>query len=581
MNTLGGKKSTGGKLHVLPKANEIEGEVQTFGTFAGRYGGLRVYFVARFSQPFTSYQTWKDDIITQNQPLVQGEGIAVDLGFAATNQSQSITVKLAISHVSIENARTNLQTEVNDQNFEWVLAKATAAWEEKLALIDVEGSTNKQKTIFYTSVYRTFQMPTIFNDSNGEYLGFDKKVHHVDDFQYFTDLSLWDTFRTVHPLYTLIAKKDQRDMVVSLIKMLEQGGWLPRWPSGNGYTNSMLGTPADIVIADSYLKGIREFDVERAYQAMRATALEPTPPGAKFSGRKGINDYLKYQYCPSDLMRESVSRTLEFGWEDFAISQLAKALGKKKDAALFEGHSKFYRNLWNPNTGYFQPRDSRGEFFEPFKPLLLTYMDQGGKFTKDYVEGSALQWRWSIPYDGPGLISLFKSQDFFIEELNQFFAKSNPVMGAWNPGPYYWHGNQPDIAAAYLFNDANRPDLTQKWCRWILENKYGDGPSGLDGNDDGGTLSAWFVFSSIGLYPIAGSEKYQLGAPLFRKAEVKLNDKRLVVIAENYDPKHQYVEKILLNGVPITRHWILHKEVENGGILQFWMSPNPNSPKSR
>jgi predicted alpha-1,2-mannosidase len=581
MNTLGGKKSTGGKLHVLPKANEIEGEVQTFGTFAGRYGGLRVYFVARFSQPFTSYQTWKDDIITQNQPLVQGEGIAVDLGFVPTNQSQSITVKLAISHVSIENARTNLQTEVNDQNFEWVLAKATAAWEEKLALIDVEGGTNKQKTIFYTSVYRTFQMPTIFNDSNGEYLGFDKKVHRVSDFQYFTDLSLWDTFRTVHPLYTLIAKKDQRDMVVSLIKMLEQGGWLPRWPSGNGYTNSMLGTPADIVIADSYLKGIREFDVERAYQAMRATALEPTPPGAKFSGRKGINDYLKYQYCPSDLMRESVSRTLEFGWEDFAISQLAKALGKKKDAALFEGHSKFYRNLWNPKTGYFQPRDSWGEFFEPFKPLLLTYMDQGGKFTKDYVEGSALQWRWSIPYDGPGLISLFKSQDFFIEELNQFFAKSNPLMGAWNPGPYYWHGNQPDIAAAYLFNDANRPDLTQKWCRWILENKYGDGPSGLDGNDDGGTLSAWFVFSSIGLYPIAGSEKYQLGAPLFRKAELKLNDKRLVVIAENYDPKHHYVEKILLNGVPINRHWILHKEVENGGILQFWMSPNPNSPKSR
>jgi hypothetical protein len=581
MNTLGGKKSTGGKLHVLPKANELEGAVQTFGTFAGRYGGLRVYFVARFSQPFASYQTWKDDIITQNQPLVQGEGIAVDLGFVPTNQSQSITVKLAISHVSIENARNNLLTEVNDQDFEKVLAKATAAWEEKLALVDVEGGTDKQKNIFYTSIYRTFQMPTIFNDANGEYLGFDKKVHRVSDFQYFTDLSLWDTFRTVHPLYALIAKKDQRDMVVSLMKMLEQGGWLPRWPSGNGYTNSMLGTPADVVIADSYLKGIQEFDVEQAYQAMRATALEPTPPGAKFSGRKGINDYLKYQYCPSDLMKESVSRTLEFGWEDFAISQLAKALGKQNDAALFEGHSKFYRNLWNPKTGYFQPRDSRGEFFEPFKPLLLTYMDQGGKFTKDYVEGSALQWRWSIPYDGPGLISLFKNQDFFIEELNQFFEKSNPVIGAWNPGPYYWHGNQPDIAAAYLFNDANRPDLTQKWCRWILENKYGDGPSGLDGNDDGGTLSAWFVFSSIGLYPIAGSEKYQLGAPLFRKAVLKLNDKRLVVIAENYDPKHQYVEKILLNGVPINRHWILHKEMENGGVLQFWMSPTPNSPKSR
>lgn len=579
MNTLGGKKSSGGKLQVLPMANEVEGTVQTFGTFAGRYGGLRVYFVAKFSQPFATYQTWQNDVVLPNQPLVQGEGLAVDLEFSPKDQAQSITVKLAISHVSIENARQNLLIEAKEADFDKILARAAAAWEEKLALVDIQGGTEKQKTIFYTSLYRIFQMPTIFNDANGEYMGFDKKVHRISDFQYFTDLSLWDTFRRVHPLYTLIAPKDQRDMMVSLVKMLEQGGWLPRWPSGHGYTNSMLGTPADVVIADSYLKGIRDFDVERAYQAMRATALDSTPPGAAFSGRKGVRDYLKFQYCPSDLMKESVSRTLEYGWEDYAISKLAKALGKNRDAALFEEHSKFYRNLWNPKTGYFQPRDSKGVFIEPFKPLLLTYMDQGGKFTKDYVEGSALQWRWSVPYDGPGLISLFKSRDSFVGELNQFFEKSSPTLGAWNPGPYYWHGNQPDIAAVYLFNDAERPDLTQKWSRWILENKYGDGPSGLDGNDDGGTLSAWFVFSSIGLYPIAGSDKYQFGAPLFKKAELKLQGKPLVVIAENHAPSHHYVEKILLNGVPIHQSWILHKELEKGGTLQFWMTATPKISK--
>lgn len=579
MNTLGGKKSIGGQLQVLPKTNEVEGTVQTFGTFAGRYGGLRAYFVARFDQAFATWQTWENDLVTQNQSLVRGEGIAVDLGFSPRNQKQSITVKLAISFVSIKNARQNLEAEANQQDFDMALAQATRAWEAKLGLVDIEGGTDKQKHIFYTSLYRTFQMPTTFNDANGEYIGFDKKVHRVTDFQYYTDMSLWDTFRTVHPLYNLIAPNEQRDMLVSLLKMLEQGGWLPRWPSGHGYTNSMLGTPADIVIADSYLKGIRDFDVERAYQAMRATALESTKEGAAFSGRKGIKEYLKYQYCPSDLMKESVSRTIEYGWEDFAIAQLAKALGKNKDAAEFEKRSRYYRNLWNPKTGYFQPRDSKGQFFEPFKPLLLTYMDQGGKFTKDYVEGSALQWRWSVPYDGLGLVSLFKSRDFFVEELNLFFQKSSPATGSWNPGPYYWHGNQPDIAAAWLFNDANRPDLTQKWTRWILDNKYGDGPAGLDGNDDGGTISAWFVFSSLGLYPIAGSGKYQLGAPLFKKAKLKLKEKTLTVIAENHAQNHQYVDRILLNGEPVNRTWLLHQEIENGGTLQFWMTPTPNISK--
>jgi predicted alpha-1,2-mannosidase len=448
-------------------------------------------------------------------------------------------------------------------------------------LIKIQGSTEKQKTIFYTALYRVFQMPTVFNDANGDYLGFDRKVHQASDFRYFTDLSLWDTFRTVHPLYALIAPKDQRDMVVSLIKMLEQGGWLPRWPSGHGYSNSMLGTPADIVIAETYLKGIREFDVEKAYQAMRQTALAPTPPGAAFSGREGVEHYLKYNYCPAGLMDESVSRTLEFGWTDHAISLLAESLGHHEDAALFRKHSQFYRHLWNTNTQYFQPRDAQGKFVEPFKPLLLTYMDRGGKFTKDYVEGSALQWRWAAPYDAEGMIFLFKSRDYFVQELNRFFAQSDPAMGAWTPGSYYWHGNQPDIHAAYLFNDAGRPDLTQKWVRWILDHKYGDGYDGLDGNDDGGTLSAWYVLSALGFYPVAGSDRYQLGAPLFERAEVKLNHNPLVIVAENYAPNHPYVRQVWLNDVPLDRTWLRHAEIEAGGVLKFAMSVEPVKPKLR
>ena len=382
MNALGGHKSREGKLRVRPEAKEVEGSVRTFGTFAGRYGGIKVYFVARFSQPFATFATWQHDTVVPNQPTAEGEGVGVDLAFAATNQPQGVTLKLAISYVSIENARANLETETGAKDFDQVLADAQQAWEDKLSLIKIQGGTEKQKRIFYTALYRVFQMPTVFNDANGDYLGFDRKVHQASGFQYFTDLSLWDTFRTVHPLYALIAPKDQRDMVVSLIKMLVQGGWLPRWPSGHGYSNSMLGTPADIVIAETYLKGIREFDVEKAYQSMRQTALAPTPPGAAFSGRQGVAHYLKFGYCPAGLVERSVSRTLEFGWADHAIALLAESLGHSEDATLFREHSQFYRNLWNTNSQYFQPRDAQGKFVEPFKPLLLTYMDRGASLQR-------------------------------------------------------------------------------------------------------------------------------------------------------------------------------------------------------
>ena len=461
-NALGDGKSKDGEVRILPETNEVEGSVRTFGSFSGRYGGIKVYFVARFNQPFVGHGTWKDDDFLPDQKKAKG-------------------------------------------------------------------------------------------------------------FRYFTDLSLWDTFRTVHPLYTIIAPNDQRDMLVSLVEMSKQGGWLPRWPSGNGYTNSMLGTPADIVIAESYLKGIRNFDVETAYQKMRQTALTATPKRAPFSGREGGEHYLEYQYCPAELMKEAVSRTIEFGWSDFAIANLTKALGREEDTKLFSEHSKYYQNLWNPETQYFQPRNSSRGFLKEFKPLLLTYFDSDGKYTNDYVEGSALQWRWSPFYDSKGLISLFKSQDYFVKELNDFFAMSDPKMGAWNPGSYYWHGNEPDMHAAYLFNDAGRPDLTQKWVRWILENKYGIGYNGLDGNDDVATLSAWYIFSALGFYPVAGSDKYQIGTPLFKKAEVKVGDNQLTIVANNYSPENIYVQKVWLNDSLLDRTWFEHAEIKNGGVLMFEM----------
>lgn len=573
-SALGKGRSSEGEVRVLAASREVEGAVRTFGTFSGRHGGGKVYFVARLSRPIAAFGTWKEEAFSPNLDSASGDDIGVDLTLENDAGQAVVELKLGISYVSVKNARANLESEVGQVDFDRVLAKARQRWEEKLALVRIEGGTDEQQTIFYTGLYHSFLMPTIFNDANGEYLGFDGQVHQASGFSYFTDMSLWDTFRTVHPLYCLIAPREQRDMVVSLIEMARQGGYLPRWPSGSGYTNSMFGTPADMVIADTYLKGIRDFDVDAAYQAMRKTALGPTPPGAPFTGRKGIEEYLRFEYCPADLMQQAVSRTLEYCYADHAIARLAEALGHCDDAALFDKHAQYYRNLWNPKTQYFQPRDSSGQFVEAFRPLMLTYADAAKKYTDDYVEGSALQWRWAVSFDAAGLISLFKSREYFVEELEDFFAKSEPNVGL-RPNAYYWHGNQPDIYAAYLFNAAGRPDLTQKWVRWILDKKYGHKENGLDGNDDGGTLSAWYVLSSLGLYPTAGSERYELASPLWRRAEIMLGDRKLTVVADNFSADHPYVQKVWLNDAAIDRTWLRHGEIAQGGLLRFEMGAQP------
>jgi predicted alpha-1,2-mannosidase len=572
-SALGGKRAEGGSVNLYPQQNEIVGEVKTFGTFAGRSGGIKVYFFARLNLP------WSKAVIrngrVESPDSLKGIGSQLTVDFSFANVTQKLELRLGISHVSIDNARINLETETTGHNFEELVEMAKNGWEEKLSLIEPVFENEKQKIIFYTSLYRSFQMPTLFQDVNGAYTGFDKKVHRVTDFNYYTDLSLWDTFRTLHSLYMLIAPKEQRDMLVSLVQMKEQGGYIPRWPSGTGYTGSMLGSPADMVISESYQKGIRDFDVKSAYEGMKFLALHPTPKGAKYGGKSGIQEYNKYGYCPTDLMDRAVSRTLEYAWADHALAILADSLGYKEDARLFYEHAGNYKNLWNPVTRYFQPRDSKGVFTEAFKPLLLSYFDTNGKYTKDYVEGSALQWRFAVPYDPAGLISLFGGNEPFVKELSDFFEKSDPTMSRWNPGSYYWNGNEPDIHSVFLFNEAGRPDLTQKWLRWIIENKYKVNPEGLDGNDDGATLSSWYLFAALGFYPIAGTVEYQIGAPLFRRSIIHMVDKTLTIETINFSPDNKYVSRVWFNEKLLSKKRISHVEIAKGGVLKFEMSQLP------
>lgn len=568
-SALGGGRSEACEVHVNPDSHEITGTARTFGSFSGRYGGLKVYFAARFRQPWQNCSTWSGTSIDANGIDTTGDDVGVACSFAVGETTVELAV--ALSHVSIENARENLKSEVAERSFDDVHEAAVVAWNTLLSTVQIEGGTATDQTIFYTALYHSFMMPTVFNDVNGQYLGFDRKTHQADGFEYYTDMSLWDTFRTTHPLFTLLTPKRHRDMLVSLVKMAEQGGNLPRWPSGGGFSNSMFGAPADVAIADAWLKGIRDFDVETAYAMMRKSALEPAPKGAPYSGREGIADYVKYGYCPSDTMNGAVAKTLEYATTDAAIGQLAAALGKTEDAEMFSKRGQSYRQLWNSETQFFQPRDTAGKFSTPLMPTLLTYADIGKKFTDDYVEGSALQWRWAVSHDGGGLVALFKNKEEFVTELEDFFANSNMLVGTI-PNGYYWQGNQPDIHAVYLFNAAGRPDLTQKWVRWILEHKHGVGPDGLDGNDDGGTLSAWYVFSSLGFYPVVGTDRYELGSPLWKRAVVKIGDHDLEIIADNYAADHVFVDRVELNGKPLDRRWIAHHEIANGLTLRFVMS---------
>ena len=568
-SALGRGRTEDCELSVDTQRQEIAGSSRMFGTFSGRYGGLPVYFVARFRTPWIAYRTWKDPRDNSKSQSIGGHESGVVCDFEASNAPQVIELAVALSHVSIENARENLEVELGERSFDEVRQAATAEWDKMLSSVQIEGGTAAEQTMFYTALFRALTMPTTFSDVNGDYLGFDQLHHRADGFQYYSDMSLWDTFRTAHPLYTLLLPKQHRDMLVSLVTMAAQGGGtLPRWPSGCGYTGSMFGAPADVVIAEAWLKGIRDFDVEAAYTAMRAAALQPTPPGASFSPRKDIDQFIQYGYCPSDLMSEAVAKTLEYSSSDAAIGRLAAALGHHEDAALFAERSLNYRNVWNSDTQYFQPRDSSGLFSTPLKPLLLTYVDFGRKYTDDYVEGSALQWRWAVPHDAAGLVALFSSPEKFVEELDAFFTKSMAEVGAL-PNGYYWHGNQPDIHAAYLFNAAGRPDKTQQWVRWILKHKYGDGPNGLDGNDDGGTLSAWYVLSSLGIYPVTGSERYELGCPIWKRGVVQLGDKKLEIVADDLPVGRTHFDRVELNGRPLDRWWLTHSELLQGGVLRF------------
>lgn len=550
-----------GKGEVKVENGMIMGSAELGAAFSSRYDGLPVYFVAIPDKEIKSYEIKgnADDL-----------GIDINFGDIA---GQPLEMKVGISFVSCENALENLEAEAGELSFDEVRRNALADWEEALSVIDMESEDEEIKTVFYTALYHSMIMPTDFTDVNGEYLGFDKEVHVADGFTYRTDLSLWDTCRTTHSLYTLIEPEVQYDCLNSLVEMAKAGGAIPRWAQGAGYAGSMLGDPANIVITESYLKGYTDFDVETAYSYMKhSSEVKDTKVGRDY-----VDLYNQYGYVPDDLAPgdESVARTIEYSWEDGAIAALAEALGYEEDAAKYYAKSMYYKNTFNPETKYFQARNSDGTYVWNFSPYITSFYDAVmiEKFADCYCEGSARQWRWNALQDIDGMIELFGGEEYFVSELNDFMEDASVNRAAIDPGHGFWVGNQHDIHTPYLFSNAGRADLTQKWVRWTLSERFSSDIDGLDGNDDGGTLSAWYVFSAMGFYPLAGTDKYWIGSPNIDSAVVTLaNGKTLEIEAVNQSADNVYVESVTLNGVELEGTYVTHSQLMEGGRLTFVMS---------
>ena len=547
----------------------VEGWLLNDHGFSGRYGGITIYFSIRYKQDTTAWGTTLNGFLKPEISEQEGDRLGVYLEFD-TSGGAEIELQAAISFVSVEKARLNLETEMPDWDFDGTRAQTEQMWENELSVVKFRGGTQEQQVIMATALYHAFLMPDLFMDVDGSYRGFDLETHIAEDFEYYTDFSMWDTYRTLHPLLSLVRRERQADMLQSLVKMARQGGSLPKWPMGVGYTDCMIGSPADIVIADSYVKGIRDFDVEDAYEFMLEHAEGPV---AK-AGREDVESYNKYGYCTVDTTGGSVSKTMEHAIADFAISQMAEALGKTEDAELYAEHSLRYRNLWDAENGFFTARHEDGSMVVDYDFL---------EWEDFYTEGNSWQYLWLAPHDPFGLRDLFGSDDAMREKLEEFFENAATERENWNslndllPPAYYWHGNEPDIHAPYLFLYVSRPDLTQKWMHWIAEELYSTQPDGIAGNDDCGTLSAWYVFSSLGFYPLAGSDTYWIGSPIFPYAELDMGDgATLIVEAPEASEENIYVQSVTLNGEALDLPWFTHADIAQGGRLVFEMGPQPS-----
>lgn len=530
----------------------------------------KVCFSISFSHPVASYYMQDYDRKHENTPVINGSCLRAMLDFNLP-QGEALVAKVALSPISVENARENLKAEAAFFSFDEIAQKADAAWNKELSKIEIEGS-DLQKEIFYTSFYHTLIQPNLFSDVNGEYISPDYTVRRLPNGEEnYTTFSLWDTYRAAHPLYTLIQPERNAAFVNSMIRHYRDYGYLPIWHLWGQDNYCMIGNHAIPVVVDAVLKGLPEINAEEAYEAVLKSSLISHP-------NSPFEVWEQYGYMPENIQSQSVSITLEFAFDDWCVAQLAKHLGKTDDYERFMKRSAFYRNLHDGNTGFFRAKDDKGEWIEPFDPY--GYGANGGH---PFTEGNAWQYYWYVPHNVPDLIELTGGRKAFVNKLDEFFT-STRRSGELNDNAsgfvgQYAHGNEPSHHVAYLYNYAGEPWKTQKYVAHILQTLYNNTSSGYAGNDDCGEMSAWYVFSAMGFYPVnpAGGE-YAIGTPLLEKAVIRLlNNKTFTIEAPKRDAdKDIYIQSATLNGKPYTKNYITHSDIVAGGTLRFKMGSKPS-----
>jgi len=553
--------------------NEMDGQV-TSQCFCGAQPVYTVYFVLRFDRPFASCGTFAGPAIskggrtaaqTPGQP-----GVGAYVRFSARRAPQAVTARIGISYVDMTGARRNLAQEVGGRGFDAVHQDTARAWEKALHVIDVQGGTTDQRTVFYTSLYHCLLMPSLFSDTDGRYVGFDHSVHRARaGHAVYANFSGWDIYRTEAPLLALIAPQRMQDMCQSVALMYAQGGWIDRWPQANGYTNIMCGSPLTIMLATAWSYGLRDFDLQTAYKGMWRDATQKPPPGRPFSGESNIEYMNRVGYIPDDKEQYgSVSQTEEDCLAYAALAPVAQGLGKTKDAALLRRRALNYRNVFDPQTRFMRPRLLSGQWVSPFDPA----QEHG------YVEGSAWHYRWLVPQDVAGLAALMGGDRAFAAQLDTFFSYPQPV---WN-GRFYNPYNETDLQAPFLYDYCGLPWKTQARVRELQADAYQAAPGGIPGNDDCGTMSAWYVLSALGLYPVDPSQPgFAVCSPLFPQATLHLaapySGKSWTIRAERASKRNAFIQDVRLNGLPHNRPWLRQSAIARGGTLTVILGSQPKT----
>lgn len=531
-----------------------------------------VYFAAVFSRPFEEY-----GIISDGKPVVYdtprfrssktacGTNLQVWVDFA--KGTKSVDVKVAVSSVSAAGALNNLR-ELDGENFDNLKAKGEELWNKELNKFKIEGD-QRQKETFYTALYHAFIHPFVYEDASGDYRGHDQNIHQSDGFVNYTVFSLWDTYRAVHPLFNLVQRKRNADMINSMLAHYDQSTdhLLPVWSFYGNETWCMIGYHAVPVIADAIVKDLPGFDKERAYEAMKTTAMN--------NDYDALEAYRTLGWVPFDKENEAVSKTVEYAFDDYCIAQAAKKLNKTEDYNYFLNRALSYQNLVDPETHFMRGRDSQGNWRTPFSPGFFVYWG-------DFTEGTSWQYTWYVPQDVQGLINGMGGEEIFVSKLDSVFgfdAQGNLPEIKEKTGSFanFWHGNEPSHHIPYLYNYINQPWKTQKLVRMLVDTQYGNTPDALCGNDDCGQMSCWYIFNTMGFYPIAPSSNvYVIGSPALPAVSVKLDNGGLLKITtDNWSKENVYISQVFLNGKQWDKTYFNYEDLKNGAEIKYVMSAEP------